>query len=245
MRQGLVGLLVAAACVLSACAEGQTDLELARGAADDGDRPRAVAYYQRHLEAAPEDFDVRLEYALLLGEIWAFQGGDPDPILHNLDLLFQADPSNLRVREYFAMMLVRQAQAAMEASRWDEAEAFLLHAIDVHPDVGTASYHLGVVYVETGRAEEAFSAWVAAALKRPQIPDLYLRLGREYLERGALDRAVNTLLLVEELRGVSTYLLPEANCSLALAYERRGDTDEAQERYGRSGARCDIAGVSR
>jgi tetratricopeptide (TPR) repeat protein len=245
MRSTRAWLLAAAAFALMSCAEGPTDLQLARGAADDGDRPRAVGYYQRHLEAAPDDFDARLEYALLLGEIWAFQGGDPDPILHNLDLLFQADPSNLRVREYFAMMLVRQAQAAMESSRWDEAEAFLLHAIDVHPDVGTANYHLGVVYAGTGRGEEAFSAWVAAALKRPQIPDLYLRLGREYLERDALDRAVNTLLLVDELRGVSTYLLPEANCSLALAYQRRGDAEVAQERYERAGSSCEIPGLSR
>ncbi len=245
MKPWVASLIVAAVVAVSGCSEGPTDLQLARGAADDGDRPRAVAYYQRHLEATPDDFDARLEYTLLLGEIWAFQGGDPDPILHNLDLLFQADPANLRVREYFAMMLVRQAQAAMESNRWDEAEAFLLHAIDVHPDVGTANYHLGVVYAETDRSEEAFSAWVAAALKRPQIPDLYLRLGREYLERDALDRAVSTLLLVDELRGVSTYLLPEANCSLALAYQQRGDTDEAQERYERAGSDCEVAGLSR
>ena len=237
-------LLAAATVVLAAgCSDGQTDLARAREAADYNDRARAVGFYQLHLETSPEDFDARLEYTLLLGETWAFQGGDAAPILENLEVLFAADPTNLRVRELFAMMLVRQGQAEAEARRYTEGEALYLRASDVHPEVGTPNYHLGILYENQGRQEDAFAAWVAAALKRPQIPDLYLRLGREYLARGQVDRAINTLLLVDELRGTSTYLLPEANCTLAAAYLVRDDMTSAQERYEAAGDACEVPGL--
>jgi len=242
----LADVAVAVVAVLAvACSDGRTDLELARDAADYNDRARAIGFYQRHLVDHPGDFDARLEYTLLLGETWAFQGGDPEPILDNLEILFVEEPGNLRIKELFAMMLVRQGQAAAEARRYGEAEAFYLRAADVHPDVGTASYHLGVLYEAQDRQDDAFIAWVAAALKRPPIPDLYLRLGRAYLERGQVDRAVNTLLLVEELRGTSTYLIPEANCALARAYLERGDMAAAQPRYEAANDECQITGLER
>lgn len=243
MRAPELGTVVAvvAALMLGACSDGRTDLELARDAADDHDRARAIDFYQKHLGDTSADFDARLEYTLLLGETWAFQGGDPQPILENLEILFVEQPGNLRVRGLYAMMLVRQGQVAGEARRYGEAETLLRRAADVHPDVGTASYHLGVLYEAQERQEDAFIAWVAAALKRPPIPDLYLRLGREYLVRGQLDRAVNTLLLVDALRGTSTYLIPEANCALARAYMERGDMAAAQSRYEGAGDDCQIS----
>jgi tetratricopeptide (TPR) repeat protein len=228
-----------------ACSEGPPPLERARQASDDGDRARAIGFYQQHLETQPDDFDARLEYTLLLGESWAVAGGDRNAILDNLDQLHVADPGNMRVRELFAMMLVREAQAALEGGRTDDAEALYLHAIDVHPDVGTASYHLGVLYAESGRPEEAFESWVVAALKRPPIPDLYLRLGRSYLGQGELDRAINTLELVAELRGTSTYLMPEAYCSLAQAHWLRGDEPSAREHLNLSSDECNVDGLAR
>jgi len=84
---------------------------------------------------------------------------------------------------------------------------------------------------------------VAAALKRPPIPDLYLRLGRGYLARGQVDRAVSTLLLVDELRGTSTYLIPEANCALARAYMERGDMAAARPRYEAARDDCEVVGL--
>lgn len=224
------------------CGERVSDLELAQQAADESDRARAIGYYQRHLESTPDDFDARLEYTLLLGETWAFEGGDRRPILENLQALFEAQPGNLRVKELYAMMLVREGQAAAEARRYEDARAAYERAIDVHPDVGTSSYHLGVLYDEWGRPDAAFESYVAAALKRPPIPDLYLRLGLEYLARDDLDRAINTLELVEELRGTSTYLLPRMHCGLAQAYQRRGDDETARQHLQRAPEDCQIAG---
>ncbi len=233
------------ALATAGCGERMSDLGLAHQAADENDRARAIGYYRRHLERAPDDFDARLEYTLLLGETWAFEGGDRRPILENLETLFAADhPGNLRVKELYAMMLVREGRAAAEARRYEEAQRAYERAIDVHPDVGTSSYHLGVLHDEWGRPEAAFESYVAAALKRPPIPDLYLRLGLEYLAREDLDRAINTLELVEALRGTSTYLLPRMHCGLAEAYHLRGEAATAREHLGQAPADCRVAGLS-
>ena len=142
------------------------------------------------------------------------------------------------------MMLVREGQAAGSSRRFEDAERFYQQALEVHPDVGTPYYHLGVMYQDQGRRQAAFEVYIAAALKRPPIPDLYLRLGREYLARGDLDRAINTLQLVDELRGTSTYLLPAAHCALAEAYHERDEVDSARQHLLMGGDECAVRGLS-
>lgn len=239
-RSGL-GAVLAAIVLAAGCGQQQSAVEMARAAADEGDRVRAIDYYQAHLAGEPDDFDARLEYTLLLGENWAFHGGDRRPIVEGLQILFAAAPSNLRVKELYAMMLVREGQAAAEARRFEGAEESYLSAIDVHPDVGTPNYHLGVLYEQWGRPQEAFESYIAGALKRPPIPDLYLRLGMEYLQRDDLDRAINTLELVEELRGTSTYLLPRMHCGLAEAFHQRGDQELARMHLEQAQDGCELS----
>ena len=222
----------------SACLFAPGELEQARKAADLRDRPRAIDIYTRYLNSNPNDFDVRLEFTLLLGENWAIEGGDRSPILENLELLYASRPDNRRVRELFGAMLVREGQAAAASRRYEEGEKLFLLAADVNPDVGTAYYHLGALYAEWNRPQDAFEQYVVAARKRPPIPDLYLRLGRAYLERGEQDRAINTLGLVLALRGTSTYLVPQARCELARAHNQRGDRQLALDYLERAGDSC-------
>ena len=115
-------------------------------------------------------------------------------------------------------------------------------AIAVNPESGAAQYHLGILYEQREDADEAFSQYRSAAAKRPQIPDLYLRLGRAYMARGDLDRAITTLSLVIELAGISTYLLPEAHCSLAQTYARKEMDPEAQNHLQQAVEGCSLTG---
>ena len=144
-RPALSSVLFAAVLAV-ACGEDRSALELAREAADDRDRARAIGFYQRHLEQFGDDFEARLEYTLLLGEAWAFRGGDSAPILESLERLHEEQPDNLRVKELYAMMLVREGQAAGSARRFEDAERYYQQALEVHPDVGTPYYHLGAMY---------------------------------------------------------------------------------------------------
>lgn len=215
-------------------------LEAARRASRDGDDARAIGLYQEYLVGRPDDFEVLKEYTISLGERWAYDGGDRQPIIDNLDRLYEMRPSDQDVQGLLSLMLIRESQAAAEAGRFEEGEQFLRRAIAVNPESGAAQYNLGVLYETRGDAEQAFAQFRAAAAKRPQIPDLYLRLGRAYLRRDDPDRAITTLSLVVELSGVSTYLLPQAYCGLAQAYGERDMQVEAQEALERAGDDCEV-----
>jgi len=238
VRHGL--LVVAIAFAAAACGGLDGDaLDAARRAARDGDPERAVGLYQQYLEEQPDDYDALKEYTLTLGERWAYDGGDRAPIIENLDRLYEMRPSDQSIQGLLSLMLIREGQVAVEAGRFEEAETVLRRAVAVNPESGAAQYNLGILYTQKGELEQAFAQYRAAAAKRPQIPDLYLRLGRAYLDRDDADRAITTLGLVLELRGVSTYLLPEANCSLARAYTAKGMAREAGEALERATDSCD------
>ena len=230
-------------CALGAAGCGNLDadpLEAARRAVRDSDTARAVGLYQRYLEDHPDDFEVLKEYTLTLGERWAFEGGDRRPIIENLERLYEMRPSDQDVQGLLSVMLVREGQAAGEAQRFEEAEAAFRQAIAANPESGAAQYHLGVLYADRDDTDQAYAQYRAAAAKRPPIPDLYLRLGNAYFDRGDLDRAITTLGLVIELSGVSTYLVPQAHCSLARAYSGKGMATEAAEHLEEAGDDCEI-----
>ena len=235
--------VVAISVLAAGCADADAGfLEAARRAARDGDTARAVGLYQEYLAEQPEDFEVLKEYTLTLGERWAYAGGDRAPIIDNLGRLYEMRPSDQDVQGLLSLMLIREGQVAAEAGRFEEAEGVYRRAIAVNPEAGTAQYNLGMLYDQRGDAEQSFAQYRAAAAKRPQIPDLYLRLGRAYLGRGDADMAISTLGLVIELSGVSTYLLPEAHCSLAQAYHSKGMAEEATTAMVRATDGCELGG---
>ncbi len=238
-----MSVAVAVSLLVSGCGAADGDsLEAARRAIRDSDVTRAVGLYQAYLEENPEDFEVLKEYTLTLGERWAYDGGDRTPIIENLDRLYEMRPSDQDVQGLLSVMLIREGQVAVEAARFEEAEAVLQRAIGINPESGAAQYELGMLYEQKGEPDQAFAQYRAAAAKRPQIPDLYLRLGNAYLERGDADRAITTLTLVLELSGVSTYLLPQAQCSLASAYLEKEMPEESAAALEMAGPDCQPGG---
>jgi len=222
------------------CTGDSNPLETAREAEEGGDRIEAIAAYQRYLDDNPDDYAVLKEYTLTLGEQWASRGGDREPIIENLQRLYERRPGDSQVQGLLAVMLVREGQAAADNARYEAAERAYRRAIAVNPESGAPQYHLGKLYEDTGRPEDAFAQYRAAALKRPPIPDLYVELGRAWLDHDDPDRAITALGLVLELRGVSTYLVPRAHCLLAEAYLEKDDTSEALEHLDRAGSECPV-----
>lgn len=231
---GALGLAVAGI----ACVGSSDPLESAREAEEAGDFARAIAAYQRYLDDHPDDYAVLKQYTLTLGEQWATHGGDRGPLLENLERLYERRPADSQVQGLLAVMLVRDGQAAAENERYEAAESAFRRAIAVNPESGAPQYHLGKLYEERGRHEEAFAQYRAAALKRPPIPDLYLELGRAWLAADDPDRAITALGLVLELRGMSTYLVPRAHCLMAEAYLAKGDSSEALQHLDVAGPNC-------
>ncbi|MEE3273251.1 MAG: tetratricopeptide repeat protein [Acidobacteriota bacterium] len=226
---------------VASCANSDSlPLDAARSAVRDGDFARAVGFYQTYLEDQPDDYEVLKEYTFTLGERWAYDGGDRGPIIRNLERLYELRPSEEDVQGLLSLMLVREGQAGSEAGRFEESEQIYRRAIAVNPEAGLAQYNLGMLYDKQGKGDQAFAQYRAAAAKRPQIPDLYLRLGEVYLGRGDFDRAIVTLGLVVELSGVSTYLLPQAHCGIARAYHSKGMMADAVKAGERAGDECEL-----
>ncbi|MFQ5743323.1 MAG: tetratricopeptide repeat protein [Acidobacteriota bacterium] len=224
----------------SSCWSAEKDpLEQARAAYKDGDRTQALGFYQAYLQDHADDYAALKEYTLTLGEQWAFAGGDRSAIIENLNNLYRERPNDREVQGLLAVMLVSDGQDATEAGRFEEAEAALRRAIAVNPESGLAQYHLGNLYDSWQRPERAFDQYRASAAKQPEIPDLYLRLGRAYLERGDADRAIATLGMVLRAR-ISTYLVAEAHCSLAQAYAAKGLEQETREHLRQATADCQV-----
>jgi len=244
VRRSVVSLqvLLIAVMIMGACGDGGDPLERAREAYRDGDRISAIGHYQRYLEDHPEDYDVRKEYTLTLGEEWAYAGGDRAPIIEELDWLYEQRPGDEVVQGLLSTMLIADGQAATDAQRFEDAEAVYLKAMAVNPEAGHAQYYLGTLYEAWGRPEDAFTQYRSAAAKYPEIPDLYLRLGRAYLERGDNDRAISFLEVVPQLQ-ISSYLIPEAHCLLARAYFQEGLEDEALEHLERASETCVVEGL--
>lgn len=235
-------LSLCAVITLAACGQGGNPLERAREAYRAGDRVSAIGHYQRYLEENAEDFDVRKEYTLTLGEEWAYAGGDRAPIIEELDWLYEQRPSDEVVQGLLSTMLISDGQAAAESERYEDAEAAYIRAMAVNPEAGHAQYFLGKLYDDWGRSDDAFTQYRSAAAKYPEIPDLYLRLGGAYLDRGDNDRAISHLEIVPQLQ-ISSYLIPEAHCLLARAYFAEGLEDEALEHLDQAVEGCRVEGL--
>ncbi len=237
-----VPVLLCAVIALAACGQRGDPLVRAREAYRAGDRISAIGHYQRYLEDHADDYDVRKEYTLTLGEEWAYAGGDRVPIIEELDWLYEQRPSDEVVQGLLSTMLISDGQAAGESERYEDAEASYRKAMAVNPEAGHAQYYLGTLYDAWGRSEDAFIQYRSAAAKHPEIPDLYLRLGSAYLDRDDNDRAIRFLEIVPQLQ-ISSYLIPEAHCLLARAYFAEGLEDEAAEHFERAIEGCTVEGL--
>lgn len=237
-----VPLVLCVVITLAGCGQGGDPLQRAREAYRAGDRISAIGHYQRYLEDHTEDYEVRKEYTLTLGEEWAYAGGERAPIIEELDWLYEQRPSDEVVQGLLSTMLISDGQAAMEAERYEDAEAGYIRAMAVNPEGGHAQYFLGTLYEDWGRPEDAFNQYRSAAAKYPEIPDLYLRLGSAYLDRGDYDRAISYLEVVPQLQ-ISSYLIPEAHCLLARAYFAESLEDEAIEHLGMAVEGCTVEGL--
>jgi tetratricopeptide (TPR) repeat protein len=99
------------------------------------------------------------------------------------------------------------------------------HIIADHPDDALAHYHLGFAYGMIGRHDEELAEYRRAAQLGLREWDLYVNLGRVYLEGGNYPAATDALWTAVAL-GPNH---PEAHFNLGLAYERRAMLPQAEQ----------------
>jgi len=107
------------------------------------------------------------------------------------------------------------------------AEAIKLHQriVAAHPDDALAHYHLGFADGMVARHDEELAEYRKAAELGLREWDLYVNLGRVYLEGGDYPAASDALRTAVAL-GPNH---PEAHFNLGLAYERRAMLPQAEQ----------------
>lgn len=120
--------------------------------------------------------------------------------------------------------------------REDYNQAIKLHQriSAAHPQDALAHYHLGFAYGMVGEHDKELAEYRRAVELRLNHWDLYVNLGRVYLESGNFPAATDALLTAVAL-GPNH---PEAHFNLGLAYERRRMLPQAEHEM-RSALRLD------
>jgi tetratricopeptide (TPR) repeat protein len=117
------------------------------------------------------------------------------------------------------------ADSYLGLENYDQAIKLHQRIIATHPDDALAHYHLGFAYGMVGRHDEELAEYRRAAQLRLRNWDLYVNLGRVYLE-GRNYLAATDVLSTAVALGPNH---PEAHYNLGLAYERRAMLPQAEQ----------------
>jgi tetratricopeptide (TPR) repeat protein len=162
-----------------------------------------------------------------LGQVYAARGAwdDAAPLL-----------------ETAARDLPRNAQAALAYGRalvirqsWSDAQKFLERALALEPELAAAHGPLGDAYLNLRRVEAAVAAYRLSWEKARDL-DSFKKLGRIYVQVGALDAAATIFNQIRDLAPQE----PEPHMILGLAAHSAGRTDEARAAW----ARCTELGAA-
>jgi Flp pilus assembly protein TadD len=117
------------------------------------------------------------------------------------------------------------ADSALGLENYPQAIKLHQRILAAHPDDALAHYHLGFAYGMVGQRDEELGEYREAAKLGLREWDLYVNLGRVYLEGGDYPAASDTLRIAVAL-GPNH---PEAHFNLGLAYERRAMLPQAEQ----------------
>lgn len=126
-----------------------------------------------------------------------------------------------------ATELVRQARQQLQRSQYAEAAHSLLRAIELRHDYAEAHHHLGVVYLEEGRFEDATDHLELATHFAPRLVAAHLDLGAALIELGrhaAAESACNRALELDPHCAA-------AQSRLGYLAKARGELEQAVEHY--------------
>src|SRR5256885_10978154 len=111
-----------------------------------------------------------------------------------------------------AQQIHRQALAAFEAGRADDAVALMRQSIDLAPQSAVFEANFGVLCRLLGRMDEAIAHWRRALELDANNPDAHINLAAALRERGDIDAA-----LIHARRAVEIAPRPESYLNLAAA----------------------------
>jgi len=144
-----------------------------------GERERAERFLLRAEELAPEDRRILLELATLYE-----RGGDFDSALERIVRLYEKNPEDASVNNYYGYLLAEKGE------RLDFAERLVRKALLSDPENGYFLDSLGWVLFKRGDLEGALRALLEAADNAGEDPVIWDHLGQAYEGLGKGDKAL-------------------------------------------------------
>jgi tetratricopeptide (TPR) repeat protein len=113
---------------------------------------------------------------------------------------------------------------------WRDSEIFWRYIISAFPTTFPEAYtELGVVYVKSGRLDEAIELYERALAINPFDAKTYANLGSAYGRKGMWDEAISAC--VKALAVDPTHAIVGVYSNLGLIYDKKGNVDEAISQY--------------
>ena len=122
-----------------------------------------------------------------------------------------------------AQQLHRQAMAAFEAGRADDALALMQQSIDLAPQSAVFRSNFGILCRLLGRMDEAIAHWRRALDLDPDHPDAHINLAAALRERGEIDAS-----MFHGRRAMEISRRPESYLNFAAALVARERLHEAE-----------------
>jgi len=177
----------------------------------------AAAYkvYLKAMEAAPEDWHLVWNFALLQDKRGAYAGAE-EAWRRVLGLF----PDSGQAHETLSIVLLKEGKA-------EEARAHLGEALRLRPRQGLAQANFGTVLLERGKIDEATEHFRQALRIQPGLAITHNSLGGALAQQGKIEEAIEHFKKAIELD--PGYLRPHNN--LAVILRKHGKIDEAIAEY--------------
>jgi tetratricopeptide (TPR) repeat protein len=190
--------------------DGETGYAWAASLAHTGDLKRATEVLTT-FEAEPRSNDI----LLLIGQLWTVIG-DYARANATLDQALASDPSLLKAHFYKGM-------ADIHWAHWPEAENEFQAELGLDSYDHIAQYHLGFVYLQESRIDDALKLFQQVVAAHPDYPNAQYELGKILLDRGQLEDALGHLEVAARLSPQADFM----HYQLQAAYRKLGRTAEA------------------
>jgi len=162
-------------------------------------------------EAEPRSNDI----LVLIGQLWTVIG-DYARANATLERALASDPTLLKAHFYRGM-------ADIHWAHWPEAEKEFQAELSLDANDQIAQYHLGFVYLQESRIDDALRLFQQVVAAYPDYPNAQYELGKILLDRGQLEDALGHLEVAARLSPDVDFM----HYQLQAAYRKLGRTAEA------------------
>ncbi|ACY18105.1 tetratricopeptide repeat protein [Haliangium ochraceum] len=151
---------------------------------------------------------------------------------NDLEKASEAFAEAVKIKKDEPMYQMMLGISLYDQEKYSLAEAYLAKAVELESRLHRAHWHLGSIFAESDRPEEAAQHWTQAAKENPSWGQPFVSLGRLYLRWDMIEEAI--AVLEQGGQSVANDGLPDVYYYLGMAYDAQKNWDKAVDAYTQS-----------